>query len=374
MSSKMIAGLVLGRGDLEALEKARRVKVPGQMSLLSGAHLAAAAPKAVVKLSAGEAAKVKNPGSRGGKGYRDDKGEWRYGEKGEAKTVSFDRGDGKLDIAIRDVGPGPGAKRLTGENSGIHTGGAWEWQGKIYKPLDGRPHGGADFHVATQEADVLKAMEGQFLFPKNWTVEEHNGRRFVVRERAQLIPEDISYENLGSKNVQKIIDAIGELNHRGWEIHDHIPLAVDPKGNLFLYDLSNIHKRSGKGINKADDSHYVDDLLQEAAPKLYQLRRNARSVLDNGLGDSDADFERLMLRQDALAEGFIYASFNRPLGFWAKIPGEHDIAHENNASSSRMMPHSWVFTKEPLPQKIMESYELSLAHRGQGSYGKKGEQ
>ena len=90
-------------------------------------------------------------------------------------------------LSIRDVSPSPGAVRLTGTRQdglpdGMHTGGAWLCGEEVWKSLDGRPYANAECHYSTLEADVLEEMADKPLFPRNWRIEEANGRRFLVRE------------------------------------------------------------------------------------------------------------------------------------------------------------------------------------------------
>lgn len=179
-----------------------------------------------------------------------------------------------LPLSIRDTGPHPQAVRITGNRpdglpDGVHTGGAWLWQGEIFKPLDGRPYANCENHYPTQEAECLEVFGGQPFFPRNWRVEQHNGRRFLVRAFAKILePKAIADETLLLLFAQ-----VNKVNEGGWEIGDLISLG-ELNGQLFIVDLSTAHPQRGKCAYAADDSHHVQRYFELAGrQKLYSRLR-----------------------------------------------------------------------------------------------------
>ena len=193
--------------------------------------------------------------------------------------------DSALPLTIRDVSPGPGAIRLTGVRpdglpDGVHTGGAWLWgEGEVWKPLDGRPHPTAGAHFPTQDDVVLGVMAGAPLFPRNWTVEERGGRRFLVRAVAQIFPRDLPWSTLSEADALLVERGVRALNEAGWEIGDPVSLGRDPEGRLFLVDLSNAHFIASH-VHGADDLWRLDRFFQEAGfERLLRFRGLARTVI-----------------------------------------------------------------------------------------------
>lgn len=95
----------------------------------------------------------------------------------------------KLPISIRERKPFQNAllisaARYDGLPEGTHTGGAYVYEDKVYKPLDARPFMNAKYHLPTLEAEMLEQLSDLHSFPKNWTVETHNERRWLVRKKA----------------------------------------------------------------------------------------------------------------------------------------------------------------------------------------------
>ena len=254
-------------------------------------------------------------------------------------------------LSIRDIAPTPDAERLTGTRpdglpDGFHTGGAWKVGDEVWKPLDCRPYANADCHVSTREDEVLEAMVGQPLFPRNWRVEEANGRRFLVRKFAHIVDD---FSQLSYEQVLEVERGVRALNAAGWEIGDAISLAFDLDSyELFIVDLSNAQKMTGTGAFAADEDWRVRKVFELAGfGALSKLRQHAFHVI------TGIDF------LDDKREGFVhvYASFNRPLGMWAKIP-DSVFVHTDKANWSEQIPHTWVVTKEPLADDVCSRYEL----------------
>jgi hypothetical protein len=273
--------------------------------------------------------------------------------------------EGALPVSIRDVPPGKGAQRLTGETSsglpsGVHSGGAWLWQGEVWKPLDGRPYMNCRFHYPTQEAECLAAMAGRPLFPRNWRVESRNGREWIVRKPAYLIPEDVPYADLDKEQILEVEKGVRELNRNHWEVGDHLALALDPDTyQLFIYDLSTTtHRPDGRGAYQADETDRIRKFFEACgADRLLDLRSNARKVTQLSLESDDWE-QRLERRRQGYEH--VYASFSRPIdAMWASFPGDPIYEHTEGANRNRSMPHTWVITKEPLSDEIMRRYELT---------------
>lgn len=255
-------------------------------------------------------------------------------------------------LSIRDVSPHPEAIRLTGINpdgtpNGFHTGGAWLINGEVWKSLDGRPFANCPNHYSTEEDVVLEEMADRPLFPRNWRVEEVNGRRFLVRKEAHVIDD---FSDLDEREILKVEQAVRTLNATGWEVGDPITLAKERKSyQLFILDLSNAHKMKGSGAFAANEEWRIHKLFEQANLHWYvNLRTHARHVLTN------IDFfER---KRDGYIH--VYASFNRPIdGMWASIPNALYI-HTEKANWLEGMPHTWVVCKSLLDNEIIRRYEL----------------
>lgn len=254
-------------------------------------------------------------------------------------------------LSIRDIAPAPDAERITGTRpdglpDGFHTGGAWRVGDEVWKPLDGRPWANADCHVATREAEVLEFMAGQPLFPRNWRIEEANGRRFLVRKFAHVVDD---FSQLDHDQLLYVERGVRALNAAGWEVNDALSLAFDLDSyELFLVDLSAVQPMTGTGAYAADEDWRLKQLFRAAGfESLARLRERARSVVANipFLENKRAGFVH------------VYASFARPLGNWAKIP-ESVFVHTDGANWSESIPHTWVVTKEPLADNVCQRYEL----------------
>lgn len=270
-------------------------------------------------------------------------------------------------LSIRDVSPHANAVRLTGKTvtglpSGFHTGGAWLWEKEVWKPLDGRPWANCDHHVPTNEDEILQELtsQGAPLFPKNWYIEERNGRRFVVRPNSLIFPDDVHPDDLlawhfdhGVSPLDYIESAIRYVNRRGWYIGEDISLAIDPDANWFLYDLSNARRTNGQ----LDDECAWDRFVDFVHPARGELKRRAREVQDD-----------VMLRSEPVFfASHIYGSFSRPLGNWASF-GEYGkdylFAHENSPSWSKGVPHTWLLISggKPLAAEVVKKFELQLCY------------
>jgi hypothetical protein len=271
-----------------------------------------------------------------------------------------------LPLSIRDVKPTPLAIRLTGIRAdglpnGFHTGGAWlvVETDEVWKPLDGRPYANCEYHYPTDEVEALEAMAGEPLFPRNWRVEEVNGRRFLVRKRAHIVGQDIEYRHLSKEQVLMVEQSIREFNRRGWEVNDELQLGIDPDTyELFLVDLSTAMYRppeQRKGCYVPDEERRIKQFFKECGCDwLVTLREAAYRVINN--------LEiNLIECIEKKREGFVhvYASFNRPIdSMWADFPCEVEFIHNDWTNWEQAIPHTWIVAQELLDEEISKKYEL----------------
>lgn len=269
----------------------------------------------------------------------------------------------KLPISIRDVAPGPNAERLTGvrpdgSSDGFHTGGAWKMGDKVYKPLDGRPWANADFHTRTREDEVLELMADKPFFPRNWTISQLNGRRWLVRDVCSIV----SPVNLSMRALLKLEEAVRSLNALGWEINDDIVIATDLKHRPFILDLSAAQTYFSRGRPEADDLSALGRYMEDAGDngkRIVAIRRQAKSVL-NGVPLMD----RLLIAGgdelgNLLKYRYVYASFCRPLNH-VDIDG-FLISSGDTPSLDDGIAYTWLVTDHRLSSTEMDRYELSLA-------------
>lgn len=261
----------------------------------------------------------------------------------------------RYEISIRDVPPHPEAVRLTGQRDdglpdGIHTGGAWLHNNMVYKPLDGRPWINADFHLSTDEEQCLTEMQGQPLFPKNWRIEQINGRRFLVREKAIIISKngDIEPSQLSAKNLAEVESGIRALNENNWEINDPVSLGIDRDHQLFLVDLS-IAGKVSPIIQGADDYWRFERFCNLAnAPAYPKLRQAGRHYLSASWRTRPETHEH------------IYGSFNRPVSLmWAALLRDDQFYLEDaERNFEKRIPYTFICSVNPLPVGIIDQYEL----------------
>lgn len=262
-------------------------------------------------------------------------------------------------ISIRDVSPGPGAIRITGDRAnggvdGLHTGGAWLYQNKVWKPLDGRPYANASVHIETDEEACLKALQGKPLFPKNWEIREENGRRFVVRDKVSTFPR--GGLTLSLTQLEEVAKGIKAMNKAGWAVNDDIVIGRDRSGRLFVVDLSNAsYNVSTSGYSKPDDTPYVDALFKQAG---------FASVVEAGKVAGEMrvffvlspDFKSI---KDKGAYRWVYVSKRK-----VKVPDAVEITAltKNLMSTDRTEAQKWFWfiSKKELPGSTVRSLGLTL--------------
>lgn len=262
-----------------------------------------------------------------------------------------------LPLSIRDVAPTADAQRLTGVRpdglpDGVHTGGAWLVGDEVWKPLDGRPYLNCDGHIPTLEAVCLELMADRPGFPRNWRIETKNGRTFLVRPWVATIPAEVPYALLTTENLLYIESAVRALNAAGWQINDELSLGIDPESyKPFILDLSNAGYigPGDRGCYSADEEWRVLKFFETAgAELLVKLRNNARHCITT---------VEWLLEHPNLKH--VYGSFNRPMdGFWAAIPVARAFIQNLYPNWTEGQPHTWIVTEEPLPQSVIERYEL----------------
>ena len=263
----------------------------------------------------------------------------------------------KLPLAVRDRSPFSDAVRITGTRydempEGVHTGGAWLYENKVYKPLDGRPYVNADAHYRTLEAEMLEECKDIPLFQKNWTEEIHNNRIFLVRNKAVILDKG-DYRHLNKELVLQVEQSIREVNRRGWEIGDPIVLGY-VNYDYFIVDLSNCQRMNGKGAYAADEDWRIRVFFELCGyDRLIKLRSAGHRLVNP-----------VRVLKGEIPDGYhhVYGSFYRPFSLmWATLPGKPIIEHETRADQNAMIPHSWILTREPLNDDILYKYELTWA-------------
>lgn len=268
-----------------------------------------------------------------------------------------------LPISIRDVPPHPKAKRLNGTRpdglpDGVHTGGAWLWEDRVYKPLDARPYVNADCHVRTNEVEFLEEMSDVDLFPKNWILEEHNGRQFLVRDEAITPKTEHDYHQYVSVELAfKVEQAIREANRRHWELGDAISLAY-AKGEWFILDCSNAFRRSENLPShfRANEEYRILKFFRLCGYDVLAERR------DRG-HHAVSSLEFLQKKEDLskadVAFQYVYGSYSRPFSLvWARLPNDVAVMILSQERNDQI-PYSWIITNKPLQKSILDRYELT---------------
>ncbi|MBN1923052.1 MAG: hypothetical protein JW892_17530 [Anaerolineae bacterium] len=275
-----------------------------------------------------------------------------------------------LPLSIRTTPPDQTAERIEpglrpdGLPDGVHTGGVWRFNGEIWKPLDGRPFTNAENHYPTQEAEFLAAVADLPFFPRNWRVEERNGRQWLVRPEAQIVPPR---EIMNRSMFLELEQSIREVNSRGWEIGDEIVLAYaengEGVGQYFVLDCSTAWFRPATdGVYAADDTDRVKRFFKQGGLDwIVQLRENGKAVV------SPLEFQHRHKFDIERAGGgdfrHVYASFSRPVSLiWARFEQPVIIEHADRANWDQAIPHSWIVTRDPLSYNEQSKYQLQWAY------------
>lgn len=265
-------------------------------------------------------------------------------------------------IEIRDIAPGPGAVRLTANRAaggidGAHTGGAWLYQNKVWKPLDGRPNPTAPYHISTDEEACLTALQGKPLFPKNWEIKEANGRRFVVRDQVPVFPGGTL--RLTLDQMFEIQDGILQMNRNKWEVNDDIVIGKDRSGRLFIVDLSIAQYRpSGSGAFAADDSSQFFNLAKLAGfSEIGEMHMVAISFLEQIYFNRDFKKDH----PDNMKLRYIYSSEKQ-----VKINNTvnlNQIIDKINAKEQQLArKYFWLASTTQLSAQDVRTHKLRLRH------------
>lgn len=261
-----------------------------------------------------------------------------------------------LPLTLGDVTPGDGFVRMElAPLEGLHTGGPFFCSGtrEVWKPLDCLPFPNAEHRRPTREAEVLELMAGLPGFPRNWRVEGANGRRFLVRKLAYVIPETFERASLTLEHIAVVEQAIRTLNSLYWEVGETIlKVAIDPNTEEpFILDLSNAGVR-----RDAPEKPYADDLFLfeqwawqfDAGKALVSLRRSARKVVRSA---------RWLLTPHGMTHTFVYGSPTCPMDDrWpgTSIPNAIYVPTDVQTTSI----HTWVVVPAPLSEEIVAHYQL----------------
>lgn len=247
-----------------------------------------------------------------------------------------------LPLTIRETAPGIDFVKLNTPHEGIHTGGVWyhaDRPDELWKPLDGRAYANAEWHIPTREAEVLNLMAGVSGFPRNWRVVEHPDRRWLVRNRALRIPQDVHI--LRQEHILTIEQALRELNKRGWTIGDALSVAFDQAEKCpFILDLS-----AATPIARANDQdRFLYWAEHVGAAHLVALRRQACALLHHA---------SWIAEHGPGGDWHVYASLTRPVSaHWCRIPGAHFVQDGLNGVQT------WIVTAQPLDQQTLDQFEL----------------
>jgi hypothetical protein len=245
--------------------------------------------------------------------------------------------------------------RYDGVTDGIHTGQKWIYNNEFYKPLDAKPFPNAEGRFDTQEANALFELGGIHpLFLNNWRAEWMNGRRWLIRPICELLCPKEYIQMTGESGALDIEKAIRAMNNAGWKLNDTITLAYDPKGKVFILDMSSAQRIDWKPDWNDEERNYVKRFWEYGkANHLVALRNNAHHLLT---------FSAWSIAHPK--HKWVYASFNRPVSkSWATLPETSElITPQENPSWQRSIPHTWIITEQELDSKIVYSLELELGH------------
>jgi hypothetical protein len=241
---------------------------------------------------------------------------------------------------------------LNGLPDGVHTGGCWSDGVEVWKPLDGgNAHDGP--HYPTQEAECLEEMTGEPGFPRNWRVEEVNGRRWLVRKKAYTYDEpDVPVRQIA--NVAGFVEsAVRALNAKGWELGDSISIAYDlDLGVNFILDLS-CARPTYRKADAWDDEWRLERWWEENGyDNLLRFRQAARHVVTSLENHDRYEIPR--------GWRWVYASRHRPLSLtWArKLRGRAVLVPHRYDTQTRV--HTWAVAEGELDEETVYDYELVL--------------
>ena len=264
---------------------------------------------------------------------------------------------------------------LENVQEGLHTGGPWLSPdgAEVWKPLDARPHPGADSRLSTNEADCLEEMADRPGFPRNWRIEERNGRRWLVRPWCHLWPQSDRLVHADQNTILLVESAVRDLNYHGWEAFgsDVPQLALDPNGDWFLLDLSAAFKPTKWQTDWHGDRERVIKWFRLVGYEwLANLRKRGQhihhAVMLPGFNDTDLEPYNVedvfypMSEEERRTHVHIYASQLRSLSrAWCKIDGTRFLCGDPDRPPR---VYSWVVSDHLLDAETAKSYELIHAY------------
>lgn len=260
----------------------------------------------------------------------------------------------KLPLSIREVTPGLGSVKIfrdrkDGLPDGYHTGGVYEFQGEVWKPLDGRPYANCENHFPTQEDEALLALSEHPWYPKNWRTEVRNNRRWLVRPTCYQL-DDVLTSGIKRDFVLKLEDAVRFANGKGWFINDYLSILIDPNTyQPFIGDLSCAQYRNTP-THLDWEGDRVERFLEDwKCDVVFNERRNTESFYMHAWAH-DRDFKEVQ---------YIYGSFNRPLSrMWATLPKDAVLFDNDQGNWTKGIPWTFITTTEPLSDELIHRYEL----------------
>lgn len=220
-------------------------------------------------------------------------------------------------------------------------------EGEVWKPLDGRPYANAEHHYPTKEAEALEALKGHPAFPKNWRVEESNGRMWLVRPKLLVLGNDFSFSDITKLKdfCHEVEDAVRYMNSANWLLNDDISVALDKHYTPTILDLSCAQYMISRA---ACDSEWwrVEKFLNQAGmATLVERRIKAHGMITQVWLHAHVRYS------------YVYGSYYRPFStLWATMPTGCHYVH--NAVRNNIDPHTWILTDKMLPDDTVYRYEL----------------
>jgi hypothetical protein len=248
------------------------------------------------------------------------------------------------------------------QSAGYHTGGVYlSPDGKsVFKALDCRTDHGDDApRMRTQEDVLLEIMAGSPAFPRNWHVEDRNGRTWLVRPFSLTVPGSFPLVELRTEDVRQIEEGIRALNERNWEIGDLLEVAVDPLSREpFVLDLSCAYYRGPRSPEIYRNEYWRFEIWAERVGfgNLTSFRRSARRMVETA---------RFKLKYPR-AYRYVYASMLVPF----HTPASHQDALVIDADYGKTGVYTWVVFPRRLDAADVELLNLTwgwspLAYEGE---------
>lgn len=286
-----------------------------------------------------------------------------------------------------DIAPGSEARQIINQNglddrANVHTSTYAIGDGEdaiFYKSVDCLPYPNADRRYDTDMVAFLMSCDDLPAISDNWKAESRNGREWIVTPGALVVGEDYDPKWIKRKHIDAIESTLRAMNDRGWELSAgdelNIAFTYSYPHEVFILDLSGVHRQTGSGAFGADDSGLFHRWLELiGADYLLSLRSEARSVLhsisESILRDDDLikriEYETKRQARDYM-RGIVYASPNRPMdkATFSRLPSEAIIIPNESGSiyigDHGVRAHCWIVLPGGAPEldpAIVDSYEL----------------